>query len=154
MPLVLTRQSISYGTHSARAVAFLAFFLFVSPTNAQIEAPKPNRRTFLAGVCLLAAAKTADAISTRQLLDRGGWENNSLFGRYPSPAKQAGINAAMFAGQTAVFYFTERSRHAWVRWTGRTWLGLTVANHARLAFCNASIDTRGSVTNCHDWPGL
>ena len=28
---------------------------------------------------------------TRQLLDRGGWENDPLYGRHPSPTKQAGI---------------------------------------------------------------
>jgi hypothetical protein len=83
------------------------------------EAPKPNKKIFVAGVALLAAAKTADAITTRQLLDGGGWENDPVFGRHPAPAKQAGINLALFAGESAVFYVTERNRHAWVRWTGR-----------------------------------
>jgi hypothetical protein len=61
------------------------------------DPPKPNKKVFVAGVSLLAAAKTADAITTRQLLDGGGWENDPVFGRYPSPAKQAGINLAFFA---------------------------------------------------------
>ena len=54
-----------------------------------------NRRAFVAGVSLLAASKTADATTTRQLLDRGGLENKPLFGRHPSSAKQAGINAGI-----------------------------------------------------------
>jgi len=67
------------------------------------DAPKPkprqhlNKKLFAAEVSLLAAAKTADAINTRRLLDNGGWENNPVFGRHPSPAKQAGINLALFA---------------------------------------------------------
>ena len=59
---------------------------------------------------LLAAPKTADAITTRQLLDRGGSENNPTFRRYPSPAKQAGIKAGIFAAQSFAFYLTEHNR--------------------------------------------
>ena len=62
----------------------------------KIEAPSRfNRGAFVAGVSLLAASKTADATTTRQLLDRGGLENNPLFGRHRSSAKQAGINAGI-----------------------------------------------------------
>lgn len=104
-------------------VLAVAFSLFVPIVHAQgkplPDAPKPNRKVFLAGVSLHAAAKTADAITTRQLLDRGGWENNPVFGRHPSPAKQAGVNLAFFAGESARFYVTEHNRHAWIRWTGR-----------------------------------
>ena len=61
-------------------VVLLAGLLFWSLALAQEpskpEAPKPkhDRKVFLAGVSLLAAAKTADAIATRQLLDRGTGE--------------------------------------------------------------------------------
>lgn len=162
--LTSTNQNIRYRTLSKieRLIpAFLLLFLLPSFARGQAtplpDAPSPkpqqiDRKAFFAGAGLLAAAKTADAISTRELLDRGGWENDPLFGRHPSAARQAEINAAIFAGQVAVYYFTERSRHSWVRWTGRTWLGLTIANHARLASCNAGIDVRSAtVTNCHDW---
>ena len=60
------------------------------------DAPKPkpaikhfNSRVFVGGVSLLAASKTADAITTQQLLDRGGWEGNPLLGRHSNPAKQS-----------------------------------------------------------------
>jgi hypothetical protein len=103
------------------------------------EAPKPNKKVFVAGVSILAAAKTADAIATRQLLDGGGWENNPVFGRHPSPAKQAGINLAFFAGESALFYFTEHNRHAWIRWSGRAFLAHSVLDHAHAAACNAGL---------------
>jgi len=53
----------------------LCFFL--APTvHAQEEtlpdAARPNKKVLLAGFSLLAAAETADAITTRQLLNRGG----------------------------------------------------------------------------------
>ena len=41
------------------------------------------------GVSLLAAWKTAVAISTRQLLGRGGWEGSPMFGRQRSPSGTA-----------------------------------------------------------------
>lgn len=63
---------------------------------------------------LLAAPKTADAITTRQLLDRGGVGLNPVCRRYPSPATQAGINAGIFSAQSFAFYLTERIRHAWI----------------------------------------
>lgn len=69
--------------------------------------PKPaikhfNSRVFVGGVSLPAASKTADPITPQQPLDRGGWEGNPLLGRHPSPAKQAGINAAILAAQSRV----------------------------------------------------
>ena len=122
------------------------------------EAPKPkpcvrfNRRVFVAGVSLLAAAKTADAITTRQLLNRGGQELNPIFGRHPSPAKQAGINLGVFVAQAGLFYLTEH-RHAWVRWTGRALLATATEEHARLAACNAGINTRSPVVqSCKPLP--
>ena len=119
----------------------LVVLLLAAPLYAQEpqkpDAPKPHthfdRRIFVAGVSLLAASNTADAITTRKVLDRGGWENNPVFGRHPSPGKQAGINLGIFAAQSAGFYLTERSKHAWVRWTGRALLGLATEEHARLA---------------------
>lgn len=99
--------------------------------------PKADRRIFWAGVSALAASKTADAITTRRSMNRGGWENNPIFGSHPTPARQAGINAAFFASQVGVFYLTEHSRNHWIRWTGRTYIGLVSANHIDLAVQNA-----------------
>ena len=113
------------------------------------DAPKPkpaieqhhfSRRAFIAGISLLAASKTADAITTRQLLDPGGQDSIPCLGRHPSPAKQAGINAGIFAAKSLGFYLTERNRHAWLRWTGRALLAHTVIEHSHLAACNAGID--------------
>jgi hypothetical protein len=106
------------------------------------DAPKPkvSRRVFLGGVSLLAASKTADAITTRQLLDRGGWENNSWLGRHPSNGRLSGLAAAEFVGQGSLFYLTEHNRRSWIRWTGRAYLGLVIVNHVKLAACNSKID--------------
>src|SRR5271157_451073 len=105
---------------------------------------------FFSGVSLLAASQLADAVTTRQLLDRGGWETNPIFGKYPSPGRQAGMNLVLFAARTTTFYFTERSHRAWVRWTGRALLGEIIVNHAQLAACNAGIDVHGVASNCHE----
>lgn len=129
----------------------LLFPLFSSAQEKVLpDAPKPNRRTFIIGVAALAAAKTADAITTRQLLDRGGWENNPEFGRHPTPARQVGINAAWFAAQAFLFYKTEKSSNRYVRWIGRGYISFSVVQHARLAACNSTVDPHSlHVQNCH-----
>jgi len=133
---------------SVRVLALAALIFFAPGIHAQEkpDAPKPNKKIFVIGVSLLAASKTADAITTRQLLDRGGWENDPVFGRHPSPVKQAGLNLAFFAGESALFYFTERNHHAWVRWTGRAFLAHSVVEHSYAAACNAGINTHEPVT--------
>ena len=135
------------------AKVLLLFLLCAVGTMGQqlIESPKPkpNRRTFIIGVTALAAAKTADAITTRQLLNRGGWENNPEFGRHPAPARQAGINAAWFAAQSFLFYKTENSSNRYIRWIGRGYISFAIVQHAHLAACNSAIDTHGPIQNCH-----
>jgi len=144
-------------------VAIAAAILFFPPcpraeihesghSAAQLELPraKSDQRVFFVGVSLLAAAKTADALTTRHVLDLGGSENDPIFGRHPSVGRQIGTNAAVFAAQYALFYLTERNRHAWVRWTGRLWLGATITAHTRLAICNAGL-TRASLSTCGNW---
>jgi hypothetical protein len=148
-----TQQSTAFirdGICLARILALLcSFFLIVglqiseSTVHAQERSalpdtpkPKVNQRVFVAGVSLLAAGKSADVWSTKNLLDRGGWENNPSVGRHPSSGRLAGHAAATFLGQSTAFYFTERSRHAWLRWTGRVYLGLAIEEHSRLAACN------------------
>ena len=97
--------------------------LAVPQEKPEAPKPKPDRKVFFAGVSLLAAAKTADAITTRQLLDHGGWENNPLLGRHPSSGRLAAFASGQFALQSTAFYFTERNRRAWVRWLARAYVG-------------------------------
>ena len=140
-----------------RSVVLSAVLALAIPLHAQEkplpEAPKPkqqfSRTVYVAGVSLLAASNVADAITTRQLQDRGGVELNPIFGPHPSPAKQAGINLGVFVAQAGFFYLTEHNRHAWVRWTGRALLGAATEEHARLAACNAGIGQRGT---CSPFP--
>lgn len=131
----------------------LVVLLLAVPLHAQEkpEAPKPktDRKVFAVGTALLAASKTADAITTRQLLDRGGWENNPFLGRHPSNGRLAAFASGQFALQSTAFYFTERNRHAWIRWLGRAYVGFAIEEHVRLAACNAGIDPHsGRVQNC------
>lgn len=124
-----------------------ALLLSVGVASAQeqprtFRVPHYNRKALIAEVSLLAASKTADAITTRELLDRGGHENNPIFGRHPSRAKQSFINLGFFAAESIAFYVTEHNRHTWVRWTGRVLLAHAVVEHTQLAACNAGIDTR------------
>jgi hypothetical protein len=106
-----------------------------------------NRRIFIAGVSLLGASKSADMWSTRIALDKGRAENNPFFGQHPSTGRLVGIQAANFIGESAAFYMTERSRHAWIRWSGRAFVGLVVVNHSMLAACNAKASLRSPA--CH-----
>jgi hypothetical protein len=131
-----------------RSAVLFAVFAFAIPLYAQQkplpDAPKPkqqfSRKVYVAGVSLLAAAQTADAITTRRNLNLpGGSENNPVYGRHPSPARQAGINLAFFAGESAVFYLTEHNRHSWIRWAGRAFLGYSITDHAHAAACNAGL---------------
>lgn len=111
--------------------------------------PKHDRKIFIVGVSLLAASKSADAFTTSQLLDRGGWENNSLLGRHPSNGRLAAFASGQLALQSTAFYFTERNRHAWVRWLGRAYIGFAIEERVRLAACNAGINPHsGRVQNC------
>ena len=128
----------------------MLLFAGIASAQEKPDCPKPKAdKTFWIGTVALAGAKTFDAIETRQLLDRGGWENNPVYGRHPSPAKQAGVNAAFFAGEATLFYFTEHSKRRWVRWTGRAFLTHDIAEHSFLAACNAGIDMRAlRVQNC------
>jgi len=140
-------------------VALLLLFAF--PVHAQSpvhekslpDAPQPkpfNKKIFWTGVSLLAAAKSADAWTTARVLDGGGWESNLTLGKHPSTPHLAGHAAAMFAGQSAAFYYTERSRRAWIRWTGRALMVFAIEEHTRLAACNSHIDPKSSrVQNCN-----
>lgn len=140
-----------------KTISLLLIALLLSPVAGATEFPdapvakiKPDRRVFGIGEALLAGSKIADQITTRQLLDRGGWENDPLFGRYPSPARQAGISSLAFLTDSTLFYFTEHSRHSWIRWSGRAYVGLVVANHFELAACNSKLDPASpKVHNCH-----
>lgn len=110
----LALRPLSVNGPIVRVLKALAPFLlpfFVGVASAQVTAPAQqahkikapprfNRRAFIAGVSRLATSGTADAITMRRLLDRGGVELTPVCGRYPSPAKQAGINAGIFAPQS------------------------------------------------------
>jgi hypothetical protein len=133
----------------------LLLALFIPAAAAQdlpdAPKPKPDRRVFYVGVSLLAASKTADAIETQRVQNRGGWENNPEFGRHPSSSRLAGVNALFFAGQSALFHKTESSQRWYVRWGGRAYIGLVIADHIQLATCNSKINPSSpQVHNCHE----
>ena len=137
-----------------KILAVVLLLVYPIPAHAQKalpDSPKPNKPVFFVGTSLLAAAKTADAWSTRNALDGGAWENNPVFGRYPSNARLAAVNAAFFSGEMALFFKTEHSHHAAIRWAGRAYVGFVIANHAQLAACNLEVHPlTGRKQNCHD----
>ena len=112
----------------------------VRASQAPSRCAKANKKIFVVGVSLLGAAKTADAITTRRSLNQGGWENNPVFGRHPSRAWQAGVNLAFFAGESAVFYLTERNHHASIRWAGRAFLPDSIIEPSQAAACNVGLN--------------
>lgn len=101
-----------------------------------------DKRIYWTGAGLLSASATADVITTRQLLARGGIETNPWLGAHPSLLRQTSTTVAIVVAQAVLFHFTERSKHSSIRWTGRAAMGLFISNHAQLAACNAGIDTR------------
>lgn len=66
----------------------------------------------------LAAAKTADAITTERVLSRGCHESNPLFGPYPSSGRIAGLDVAAFAIESGTAYLLKRysRKHRWARY--------------------------------------
>lgn len=125
-----------------RTFVLLAFVLLFSMSAAAQElpdSPKPSRRVFLVGVSALAASKAADVWTTRGVLARGGSESNPIFGPNPSVRRQVSMNAALFAGQVGIFYFTEKSQHRWIRWTGRAVMAFSIEEHTRMAIRNHGI---------------
>lgn len=130
-----------------RILLFVAYIaMTVAPVRGQDlpEAPKPHRAAFWAGVSLLAASQTTDAITTRRLLNHGYSEMNPLFGLHPSVGRQVAINIVMFAGGAAAFYLSEKSHNRFVRWSGRAMMAFEIADHADLAACNMDLTRR-----CH-----
>jgi len=109
-----------------------------------VERSVLNRRVFLAGVFALAASKTADAVTTRILLNNGGKELNPVFGKHPSASRQAVTNLGFFATQVGVFYLTEHNKNKYVRLAGRLWISSVVAQHSYLAVCNSKLDPHGT----------
>jgi hypothetical protein len=96
-----------------------------------------NRLVFFSALTALGASKAYDGVTTRNTLERGGWENNPVYGRYPSVGRQVTVNAAFFAGESALFYATEHSRRRWIRWTGRITLMFAIEENLRLGVCNS-----------------
>lgn len=115
--------------------------------------PKPNSKVFWIGTAALAGSTIADAVTTRENLDKGSRfiETNPVYGRRPSPAKQAGIEAALFAGQVLAFHFTEKSPHKWIRLVGRTLIGYQTVDHALLAHCNAELNNLSTPAQGCSW---
>jgi len=72
---------------------------------------------FWTAMGVLGTSAAADYIATRQVLDRGGYEKNPIFGRHPSVARQVAIGGAYFAGEVLLAYELKKfgRRHRWAR---------------------------------------
>lgn len=105
----------------------------------QTKRPPVMDEKFLAAMGALAAAKTADGITTQRLLDRGPLyhEMNPIFGRRPSSARIAGTNAAYFAGEVATAYLVKKYGRG--HWWSKIWMvepAWQTAEHVRCAVHN------------------
>jgi hypothetical protein len=129
-------------------VALLLLFAF--PVHAQSpvpekslpDAPQPkpfNKKIFWTGVSLLAASNVADMKTTDSVLHGGGVEYDPLFGTHPSRARLWGESTAFFAAGSVGFYFSEHSRHRWIRWTGRAVMVTAIELHIQMAYQNSTL---------------
>lgn len=86
------------------------------------DAPKPKTidRTFLISVGVLAAASTADQITTERFLNRGCHELNPIFGPHPSPSKVAGVSLLYFGGEVGLSYVLKKFGRG--HWWSKVWL--------------------------------
>ncbi len=101
----------------------------------------PSRKIFLAGTAALAISSSFDWTTTVGCIQRGCQEDSSRWAIGPHP-NSSGITrfaSAWLAMQTTTFYFTERSRHRWVRWAGRAYVTYSVIDHVGHGFRNRGI---------------
>ena len=137
---------------SSLLLCFFCSTCLLAQTKNLPENPKPHHHLLPFEIAVLASSQTFDAISTRKLLNRGGWENNPAFGRHPSPKRQAVINLAEFSAESLLLYKTERSQRWYVRWAGRVYLLAATEEHLRLATCNSAINVQSPVAhNCRSF---
>jgi len=116
------------------------------PKKPLVEAPKPKEdrvfdKRFLVVMGLLASAKTADVITTRQSLDRGNTEINSAYRTgHPSSARLAGMNVAYFAGEVGMACLLKRYGRG--HWWSKIWMvepALQSAQHVQFAIHNSQL---------------
>jgi hypothetical protein len=98
-----------------------------------------NRKAFLVELGLLGGSRSADMLTTRLQLDKGGLETNWLYGPRPSNARLVGVSAAFFVLDSGVAFVAEHSSKRPIRWLGRALVAGEVASETRLAACNASL---------------
>lgn len=97
-------------------------------------------KTWLILTMLLGAGHAADGWTTARALGGHFIEENTFdYGRHPSDARIAVVHAAYFGGEIALLAKTERSKRAWVRWSGRLGVAALVAWHGELATHNARL---------------
>jgi hypothetical protein len=119
-----------------------------APATPLIDSPRPkvnserhSNKVFFIGAAALAAAKSWDAGSTVSCIQMGCYESESdwAVGRYPTGAALAGFDSAVYSAIVTGFYFTERSRRNWLRWSGRIFVAVSVGGAARAAIHNAGV---------------
>jgi hypothetical protein len=119
----------------------MELILFCALCRPQPKLPRVADRKFITIMAILGTAKTMDAVSTERMLNRGGHENNSMFGRYPSTGRIAGVNAAYFSGEVALAHVLNRygRRHRWARYLWLLEPSFQAAQHIQLAYMNFQI---------------
>jgi hypothetical protein len=101
----------------------------------------PSRKIFFVGTTALAISSSFDWATTVDCIQRGCQEFGSRWAIGPQPSNPRIIRfaSACFAMETTTLYFTERSRHRWLRWAGRAYVSYSVIGHVKSGFRNRTI---------------
>jgi hypothetical protein len=110
--------------------------------------PRFNKKVYFTGIGLLGAARAADSFTARAAVAQRGTFDTSLFGSsvygsHPSVLRQSAVTGAFYAVDALAFYYTEHSRHNWIRLAGRVTVGFLIVDHARSASCNSNLTAAG-----------
>jgi len=112
--------------------------------NSLIDNPRPkplertNKRIFFISTAALALSKSWDAETTLTALRRGAHEVDVQWavGSRPSATTLSLLDASVYVATVTSFFFTERSHNRWIRWTGRTVMGLSIGGATGSGFRN------------------
>ena len=100
-----------------------------------VPRPKNGTRIWLAETFVLGGLYATDGVLTSRGLNRTTPEGNALpryfLGANHTNGRLAAYAGGLFAVQAIALRYTERSRHRWVRWAGRTWFSFSVWDEGR-----------------------
>ena len=107
--------------------------------HCQDKLPDAPSKVFWTLAAVDAGAVTADLVTSRQMLDRGCYETNPLYGHYPSAGRMTGIMVGITAGELAFAHFAVKSRKKWLYRPAFALVGYEAAQHMRFSYANTAL---------------